>query len=185
MNDPLFAAGFNNMRVLADHEDPTQACRPFDVNRSGFVMGEGAAMFVLERLDYALDRGAQIYAEILGGRMLSDAHHVTSLGDDSSALVELITGTLQASRIAPHDVAYVNAHGTGTQQNDAMESRGIRLALGGAADSICVSANKSMLGRVSREQNGPRCGAPQPVGCVAYSSAIKIAGAAVLVSAGH
>ena len=145
---PLFAAGFNNMRVLADHEDPTQACRPFDVNRSGFVMGEGAAMFVLERLDHALDRRARIYAEILGGRMLSDAHHVTSLGDDSTALVELITGTLQASRIAPHDIAYVNAHGTGTQQNDAMESRGIRLALGRAADSICVSANKSMLGHL-------------------------------------
>jgi 3-oxoacyl-(acyl-carrier-protein) synthase len=145
---PLFAAGFNNMRVLADHEDPTQACRPFDVNRSGFVMGEGAAMLVLERLDHALDRRAQIYAEILGGRMLSDAHHVTSLGDDSTALVELITGTLQASYIAPHDIAYVNAHGTGTQQNDAMEARGIRIALGRAADSICVSANKSMLGHL-------------------------------------
>jgi 3-oxoacyl-[acyl-carrier-protein] synthase II len=145
---PLFAAGFYNMRVLADHEDPTQACRPFDVNRSGFVMGEGAAMFVLERLDHALDRRAQIYAEVLGGRMLGDAHHVTSLGADCQALVELITGTLRSSRIAPHDIAYVNAHGTGTQQNDAMEARGIRLALGRAADSVCVSANKSMLGHL-------------------------------------
>jgi 3-oxoacyl-(acyl-carrier-protein) synthase len=145
---PLFAAGFHNMRVLADHEDPTQACRPFDANRSGFVMGEGAAMFVLERLDHALARRAAIYAEVLGGRMLSDAHHVTSLGEDCSTLVELITGTLRASRIAPHDLAYVNAHGTGTQQNDAMEARGIRLALGRAADSICVSANKSMLGHL-------------------------------------
>jgi 3-oxoacyl-(acyl-carrier-protein) synthase len=145
---PLFAAGFYNMRVLADHEDPKQACRPFDVNRSGFVMGEGAAMFVLERLDHALERRARIYAEVLGGRMLSDAHHVTSLGADCGALVELIAGTLHASRLAPHDVAYVNAHGTGTQQNDAMESRGIRIALGRAADSVCVSANKSMLGHL-------------------------------------
>jgi 3-oxoacyl-(acyl-carrier-protein) synthase len=145
---PLFAAGFYNMRVLADHDDPTQACRPFDRDRSGFVMGEGAAMFVLERLDHALARQAKIYAEVLGGRMLSDAHHVTSLGADSQALVELITGTLRSSRISPRDVAYVNAHGTGTQQNDVMEARGIRLALGRAADNICVSANKSMLGHL-------------------------------------
>jgi 3-oxoacyl-(acyl-carrier-protein) synthase len=145
---PLFAAGFYNMRVLADHDDPTQACRPFDANRTGFVMGEGAAMFVLERLTHARERGAKIYAEILGGRMLSDAHHVTSLGGDSEALVELINGTLRESRIAPHDVAYVNAHGTGTQQNDVMETRGIRLALGRAADSVCVSSNKSMLGHL-------------------------------------
>jgi 3-oxoacyl-(acyl-carrier-protein) synthase len=145
---PLFAAGFYNMRVLADHEDPTQACRPFDVNRSGFVMGEGAAMFVLERLDHAQERRAKIYAEILGGRMLSDAHHVTSLGADSRSLVELITGTLRSGQIAPGDIAYVNAHGTGTQQNDVMEARGIRLALGRAADAVCVSSNKSMLGHL-------------------------------------
>ncbi|HEY4235679.1 MAG TPA: beta-ketoacyl-[acyl-carrier-protein] synthase family protein [Lacipirellulaceae bacterium] len=145
---PLFAAGFYNMRVLANHDDPTQACRPFDVNRSGFVMGEGAAMFVLERLNHARERRASIYAEVLGGRMLSDAHHVTSLGADCQALVELISGTLRSGRIAPRDIAYVNAHGTGTQQNDVMEARGIRLALGRAADSVCVSANKSMLGHL-------------------------------------
>jgi 3-oxoacyl-(acyl-carrier-protein) synthase len=145
---PLFAAGFYNMRVLADHDDPTQACRPFDANRSGFVMGEGAAMFVLERLDHAERRGARIYAEILGGRMLSDAHHVTSLGDDCSALVELIRGTLGSGGIAPSDIGYINAHGTGTLQNDVMEARGIRVAFGHAADSVCVSANKSMLGHL-------------------------------------
>jgi 3-oxoacyl-(acyl-carrier-protein) synthase len=145
---PLFAAGFYNMRVLADHDDPTQACRPFDANRSGFVMGEGAAMFVLERLNHARERRAMIYAEILGGRMLSDAHHVTSLGADSRALVELITGTLRSGRIVPRDISYVNAHGTGTQQNDVMEARGIRLALGRAADTVCVSSNKSMLGHL-------------------------------------
>lgn len=145
---PLFAAGFNNMRVLADHEDPTQACRPFDVNRRGFVMGEGAAMFVLERLSHAQQRGAAIYAEALGGRMLSDAHHVTSLSDDSSALEELIRGTLRSSGVAPHDVQYINAHGTGTLQNDVLEARGIRRSFGRAADSVCVSANKAMLGHL-------------------------------------
>jgi 3-oxoacyl-(acyl-carrier-protein) synthase len=145
---PLFAAGFRNMGVLADHVDPTQACRPFDTHRSGFVMGEGAAMFVLERLDHARKRGAAIYAEVLGGRILTDAHHVTSLGEGSESLCELIRGALRTSRIAPRDVAYVNAHGTGTRQNDVIEARGIRAAFGRAADNVCVSATKSMLGHL-------------------------------------
>lgn len=145
---PLFAAGFNNMRVLANHDDPTQACRPFDVNRSGFVMGEGAAMFVLERLSHARRRGAAIYAEALGGRMLSEAHHVTSLDTNSDSLVELIRSTLRSAGVVPRDVAYINAHGTGTQQNDVTEARGIRLAFGRAANSVCVSASKSMLGHL-------------------------------------
>jgi 3-oxoacyl-(acyl-carrier-protein) synthase len=145
---PLFAAGFYNMGVLAEHEDPLQACRPFDRNRNGFVMGEGAAMFVLERLAHAKRRGAAIYAELLGGRMLSDARHITSLDADSDSLVELIRGTLSSSGVAPRDIAYINAHGTGTQQNDVLETRGIRTAFGRAADSVCVSATKSMLGHL-------------------------------------
>jgi 3-oxoacyl-(acyl-carrier-protein) synthase len=145
---PLFAAGFHNMGVLADHDDPTQACRPFDVNRRGFVMGEGAAMFVLERLSHARNRRAAIYAEVLGGRILTDARHVTSLSDDSAALEELIRGALRTSRVVPRDIGYVSAHGTGTQQNDVLETRGIRSALGRAADSVCVSASKSMLGHL-------------------------------------
>lgn len=145
---PLFAAGFYNMGVLADHVDPTQACRPFDLARNGFVMGEGAAMFVLERLGHARERGAAIYAEVLGGRILGDARHVTTLDATSDALVELIRSTLRISGVASRDIAYVNAHGTGTQQNDLAESRGIRAALGRAADSVCVSANKSMLGHL-------------------------------------
>lgn len=145
---PLFAAGFHNMGVLADDAVPSQACRPFDVNRRGFVMGEGAAMFVLERLTHARARHAAIYAEVLGGRILTDARHVTSLSDNSDALEELIRGTLRSSRVAPRDIAYVNAHGTGTQQNDVLEARGIRAAFGRAADSLCVSASKSMLGHL-------------------------------------
>jgi len=145
---PLFAAGFQKMRVLADHDDPTQACRPFDANRRGFVMGEGAAMFVLERLAHARARGAQIYAEVLGGATLADAHHVTSLEADSTSLAHLITITLQRAGLAPHDVDYINAHGTGTLQNDAAETRAIRRALGPAANSVSVSSTKSMLGHL-------------------------------------
>jgi 3-oxoacyl-(acyl-carrier-protein) synthase len=145
---PLFAAGFYSMGVLAEHDDPAQASRPFDANRNGFVMGEGAAMLVIERLSHARERGAAIYAEVLGGRMLSDGRHVTSLDAGSNSLVELIDGSLRTSGLTPHDISYVNAHGTGTQQNDVMETRGIRRALGRSADSICVSANKSMLGHL-------------------------------------
>ena len=145
---PLFAAGFYSMGVLAEHDDPTQASRPFDANRSGFVMGEGAAMLVLERLSHARDRGAPIYAEVLGGRMLSDGRHVTSLDAGSNSLVELIDGSLRRAESRRTDISYVNAHGTGTKQNDVMETHGIRRALGRAADSICVSANKSMLGHL-------------------------------------
>lgn len=145
---PLFAAGFYNMGVLAEHPDPQQACRPFDANRTGFVMGEGAAMFVLELLEHARDRGAAIYAEVLGGRILSDARHVTNLDANSDVLTELIACTLKDSQLVPRDVTYINAHGTGTKQNDLLESRGIRTAFGRAASSLCVSANKAMLGHL-------------------------------------
>jgi 3-oxoacyl-(acyl-carrier-protein) synthase len=144
----LFAAGFSQMRVLATGDDPREACRPFDRKRSGFVMGEGAAMFVLERLSHAEARGARIYAEILGGKMLADAHHVTGLDMQSEALTRLIRDTVQRLRLDPREIGYINAHGTGTKQNDLMESRGIRRALGSHADSVCVSALKASLGHL-------------------------------------
>jgi 3-oxoacyl-(acyl-carrier-protein) synthase len=146
--DPLFAAGFQNMRVLATSDDPSRACRPFDRQRNGFVMGEGAAMFLLERLSHAQSRGARIYAEVLGGKMLADAHHMTGLDMESEALTRLIVETLRKSRLEPQDIGYINAHGTGTAQNDIMESRGIRRALGRHADQVCVSALKAMLGHL-------------------------------------
>ncbi len=145
---PLFAAGFYNMRVLAEHDDPARACRPFDRNRNGFVMGEGAAMLVLERFDHARRRGATIYAEAVSGKLFTDARHMTSLNANSDVIVELIKSTLRSGGVSSRDVAYVNAHGTGTQQNDLLESRGIRTAFGRAADSVCVSSNKSMFGHL-------------------------------------
>jgi 3-oxoacyl-(acyl-carrier-protein) synthase len=145
---PLFAAGFRAMRVLAEHDDPQQACRPFDRHRSGFVMGEGAAMFVLERLSHAEARGAQIYAELLGGRMLAEAHHVTDLDGESDALTRLLSETMHRSQLSPADIHYISAHGTGTQQNDVAEVRAIRQSMGRAADGLCLSSAKSMLGHL-------------------------------------
>jgi 3-oxoacyl-(acyl-carrier-protein) synthase len=144
----LFAAGFHQMRVLAHHDDPRQACRPFDLARQGFVMGEGAAMFVLERLSHAQERGAPIYAEVAGGRLLATAHHMTGLDLESDALTHLISEVMRVARMAPGDIGYINAHGTGTQQNDVAETRAIRRAMGSAADLLCVSATKSILGHL-------------------------------------
>jgi 3-oxoacyl-(acyl-carrier-protein) synthase len=145
---PLFAAGFDAMRVLAHDEEPNRACRPFDAERKGFVMGEGAAAFVLERRSHAEARGAKIYAEIVAAKAAAEAHHVTGLDADSNALVYAIQCALQRSELTPGDIGYINAHGTGTQQNDVAETRGIRRALGPAADDVFVSANKSMLGHL-------------------------------------
>ncbi|HEY1066023.1 MAG TPA: beta-ketoacyl-[acyl-carrier-protein] synthase family protein [Pirellulales bacterium] len=145
---PVFAAGFKQMRVLATHDDPTQACRPFDADRNGFVMGEGAAMFVLERLSHALDRGARIYAEIVAGKVLSEGRHVTALDEHAEALTRTIVGVLRRGGFAPDDVEYINVHGTGTEQNDVCEATGIRQAFGRAADRIPVSATKSMIGHL-------------------------------------
>lgn len=144
----LFAAGFHQMRVLAHHDDPGQACRPFDLARQGFVMGEGAAMFVLERLSHAQARRAPIYAEVAGGRLLATAHHMTGLDLESDALAYLISEALRVAGVAPGEIGYINAHGTGTQQNDVAETRGIRRAMGRAADLVCVSATKSILGHL-------------------------------------
>ncbi len=152
--DPLFAAGFQRMGVLARHQDPNQACRPFDRSRNGFVMGEGAAMFVVERLSHALARGATIYAEIVSGAILAEAHHVTGLDMESKTLVHLIRRTLEKGSVGPEDVGYINAHGTGTEQNDLVEMRGIRTALGQAADQVAVSASKSMIGHLVNAAGG-------------------------------
>jgi 3-oxoacyl-(acyl-carrier-protein) synthase len=152
--DPLFAAGFNRMRVLADDDEPEHACRPFDRNRHGFVMGEGAAILIVERLSHALRRGAKIYAEIKSCTALAEAHHVTGLDAESDVLSHLISDTLRKARLKPADIGYINAHGTGTLQNDLVEMRGIRQALGPATDHVCVSSTKSTLGHIIKAAGG-------------------------------
>jgi 3-oxoacyl-(acyl-carrier-protein) synthase len=145
---PIFVAGFHQMRVLAVDDEPNRACRPFDRSRKGFVFGEGAAVFVVERLGHALRRGARIYAEISAVKSLAQAHHVTGIDSDSETLAYLISAALSQAGLDPGEIGYVNAHGTGTEQNDAAEARGLRAALGPAADQVCVSATKSILGHM-------------------------------------
>lgn len=146
--DPVFAAGFNRMRVLAKDDDPNRACRPFDRSRKGFVFGEGAAVFVVERLGHALRRGARIYAAISATKSLAQAHHITSIDAESDALVHLIKLALEESNLSAGDVGYINAHGTGTEQNDAAEAAGICRIFGSDIDKTCVSATKSSLGHM-------------------------------------
>ncbi|MCA9105501.1 MAG: beta-ketoacyl-[acyl-carrier-protein] synthase family protein [Planctomycetales bacterium] len=144
----LFAAGFRTMRALAEGDDPREACLPFDQRRKGFVMGEGGAMFVVERLSHALKRGARIYCTIAPGVMLSEAHHLTGLDVQSETLEHLIEGALQQTALQPSDVQYINAHGTGTLQNDAAEIAGISSVFASCLDQIQVSATKSMIGHL-------------------------------------
>ncbi len=144
----LLTAGFQRMGVLAFDEDPTQACRPFDQHRHGFVLGEGAAMFVVERLGHALRRGAKIYAEVRSCRCMGEAHHITGLNENAATLVRLIHETLQDANLTTTDIGYVNAHGTATEQNDRVEMRGIHQAMGDQNKSYCVSATKAMHGHL-------------------------------------
>jgi 3-oxoacyl-(acyl-carrier-protein) synthase len=146
--DPMIVAGFDRMRVLAKDDDPNRACRPFDRTRKGFVFGEGAAIFVIERLGHALRRGAKIYAEIKSVSALAQAYHVTGVDAESDALDYLMRSVLKKAHIQPSDIGYINAHGTGTMQNDAAEASGICRTFGAATKNVCVSATKSILGHM-------------------------------------
>lgn len=130
---------WETMRVVSP-----DSCRPFSKERSGMVLGEGSAMFIFEELEHAQARGAKIYAEIVGFGMSADAHHLTMpLADGAAKAMKL---AMKDGGLAPEQVGYVNAHGTATQANDAMETQAIRLAFGAHADSLAVSSTKSMTG---------------------------------------
>jgi 3-oxoacyl-(acyl-carrier-protein) synthase len=152
--DRLTVSGFRSMRVLAESENPTEAVRPFDRHRHGFAIGEGAAMFVLERMSAAVARHAPIYAVIAGGISGGDAFHVTSLNPDPTNLAWQIRKVLQIAGVTPGDVDYINAHGTGTQQNDLAEAHAIRAAFGDAAATVRTSAVKSMIGHLITAAGG-------------------------------
>ena len=144
----LYVAAFHRMGVLAQGPDPEAACRPFDQQRAGFVMGEGAACLVIEKRSHAIARGATVYAELAGSHLLCQAHHVTSLDDSEETLSELIRRLVSKAGWQEDGPQYVQAHGTGTQQNDRSELAAIRNALGNAADEVMVSSTKGVLGHL-------------------------------------
>jgi 3-oxoacyl-(acyl-carrier-protein) synthase len=144
----LMLASFHRMGVLANPADPQLACCPFDVDRSGFVMGEGAAMLVLEKRSQAMCRGATIYAELASSSTLCLASHVTGLDGAADTLAHLIRQLVTKAGWDYRGPDYINAHGTGTSQNDLSELQGIRAGLDHLAYRVLVSSNKAVLGHL-------------------------------------
>lgn len=144
----LGVAGFTSLNALTLSDDPKRASIPFDVDRSGFVMGEGAGILVLEELEHAKKRGAHIYAEVIGYGATSDAYHVTSPAEDGSGAAKAMEFAMKDAGVKPEDIDYINAHGTSTHMNDLFETRAIKLAMGDAAYKCKVSSTKSMVGHL-------------------------------------
>lgn len=145
---PLSVAAFANMGALSKHDDPTTASRPFDVDRDGFVMGEGAAVLVLERADHAAARGAQVLGRVAGYGASADAHHATAPPEDGAGAVLAMRRALQDAGLDAGDIDHVNAHGTSTPLNDAAESLALRTVLGDHADDVAVTSTKGVTGHL-------------------------------------
>lgn len=145
---PIGIAGFSALTALSSCEDPTRCSIPFDKDRSGFVMGEGSAVVILEELEHALKRGAKIYAEVVGYGCSSDAFHITSPAEDGSGAARAMTNAVNDAGINLNDITYINAHGTSTHANDLFETRAIKLAFGDHAKDIKINSTKSMVGHL-------------------------------------
>lgn len=141
-------AGFENMKALSNAEDKTRASIPFDKERSGFVMGEGAGILVLEELEHAKKRGAKIYAELVGFGSTTDAYHITSPCPDGECGAKAMTRAIEDAGIKPEDIDYINAHGTSTHLNDLTETLAIKTAFGDASKKVMVSSTKGNIGHL-------------------------------------
>ncbi len=145
---PLSIAGFAALTALSTSEDPLRASIPFDRERNGFVMGEGAGVVVLESLEHAKARGAKIYGELVGYGATCDAYHITSPAEDGSGAAKAMEVAIEDAGIKPEEIDYVNAHGTGTHHNDLFETKAIKLALGQHAYEVSINSTKSMVGHL-------------------------------------
>ena len=145
---PIGVAGFTALTALNTTEDASRASIPFDKERNGFVMGEGAGVVVLEELEHARARNAQIYAEVVGYGATCDAYHITSPLEDGSGAAQAMLQAMQDAGVKATDIDYINAHGTSTHHNDLFETRAIKLALGNAAKDVKINSTKSMIGHL-------------------------------------
>jgi len=146
---PLAVAGFNAMKALSTRNaEPEKASRPFDKDRDGFVMGEGSGIIILEELQQALDRGAKIYAEIIGYGLTGDAYHITAPAPDGEGAARCMAMALKSAEIEPAEVDYINAHGTSTDYNDLYETMAIKTVFKEHAKKLAISSTKSMIGHL-------------------------------------
>lgn len=145
---PIGVGGFAALTALSTTEDPLDACKPFDKDRNGFVMGEGSGIVILEDLEHAKKRGAKIYGEVVGYGATSDAYHITSPAEDGSGAARAMTNAMKEAGITPEQIDYINAHGTSTHHNDLFETRAIKLAFKDAAYKPKISSTKSMVGHL-------------------------------------
>ena len=156
---PLGVGGFAAMRALSTRNDePQRASRPFDRERDGFIIGEGAGVVVLEELDRARRRGASIYAELVGYGMSADAFHVTAPAEDGDGAVRVMRAALEQAEVAPEKVDYINAHGTSTPYNDRLETLAIKRCFGPHASAVAISSTKSMTGHLLGAAGGLEAG---------------------------
>ena len=154
---PTAVAGFTSLTALTTSTDPEKASIPFDQNRSGFVIGEGAGVLVLEELEHAQKRGAHIYAELAGYGATCDAYHITSPAEDGSGAAKAMLLAMEEAKVSPSEIDYINAHGTSTHHNDLFETHAIKLALGDAAYHVPINSTKSMIGHLLGAAGAVEC----------------------------